>query len=113
MSAFTILLSALGVALVLGVPEGARSGTGSILREKVDARGVVGAELAAQTGWSVARGFLWQILLPDAEGRFRPARPDQVFRTGQAFRLCIEPQCDLWVYLLNRDPEGHEVVLLP
>src|SRR4051812_23391317 len=113
MSALTIPLSALGVALALGVPEGPRSGTRSILREKVDARGVVGADLAAQTDWSVARGFLWQILLPDAEGRFQPARPDQVFRTGQAFRLGIEAQCDLWIYILNRDPEGREVVLLP
>ncbi|MGA2704911.1 MAG: hypothetical protein ABSH35_27950 [Isosphaeraceae bacterium] len=45
----------------------------------------------------MARGFRWQILLPDAAGRFQPARPDQIFRTGQALRLCIEAQCDLWI----------------
>src|SRR3954471_18855790 len=70
MNALTIFLSTLGVALALGGSEGPKSRMRSILREKVDARGVVGADLAAQTGWSVARGFQWQILLPDAEGRY-------------------------------------------
>jgi hypothetical protein len=61
----------------------------------------------------VARGFRWQILVPDAAGQFQPARPDRVFRTGQAFRLRLEAQCNLWIYILNRDPDGGEVVLLP
>jgi hypothetical protein len=130
MGVLAIPLAMMGMALVFALPMGSQAGTRSILREKVDARGRVGDDLAlpffgasipgfvglltgrgpfspafalipgrsddlaAKTGWRMARGFRWQILLPDAAGRFQPARPDQIFRTGQALRLCIEPQCD-------------------
>jgi hypothetical protein len=113
MSVFAIPLTTIGVALAFSLPLGSQAGTRTILREKVDAQGRVGDDLATRTGWRVARGFRWQILLADATGRFQPVRPDQIFRTGQAFRLCIEAQCDLWIYILDRDPAGREMVLLP
>jgi hypothetical protein len=113
MSGLAISMAAMGAAMVIVLPSGPQAGTRTILREKVDAHGTVGDDLAARTGWRVARGFRWQILVPDAADRFEPTRPDRVFRTGQAFRLRLEAQCNLWIYILNRDPDCREVVLLP
>jgi hypothetical protein len=88
-------------------------GERNIIRARTDAQGVADEELAARTGWRVARGFQWQILLQGPDGLYRPARPDRPFETGQAFRLELEADSDLWIYLLNRGPDGSEVVLLP
>jgi hypothetical protein len=85
----------------------------NILREQTDAGGRVQAEVAAEGGWQSARGFRWQILLEGPDGRYRPARADRTFRTGERFRLEIEADSDLWLYVLNRGPDGSEVVLLP
>ena len=71
MGVLAIPLAMMGMALAFAPPMGSQAGTRSILREKVDARGRVGDDLAAKTGWRMARGFRWQILLPDAAGRFQ------------------------------------------
>ncbi len=83
-----------------------------IVRDNIQADGQVSTQLAAQTGWARVLGCRWQMWV-NVEGKYRSVRPDQVFRTGQAFQIKVTADTDLWIYVLNRDSVGNEVVLLP
>ena len=91
----------------------AQTTTRDILRQRTSADGVPDASLAAQTGWSTVRGYVYKVLLKAPDGSYKPADPRQPFTTGQSFRLEIEAHNDLWFYILNRGPNGDERILLP
>lgn len=101
------------VATVAVGPVRAQPVARNIVRAETDAQGVVSDDLAAQTGWRTARGFEWQILLRGDDRSFRPADPTRIFRTGEAFKLEIEADTDLWIYVLTRGPDGDETLLFP
>jgi hypothetical protein len=103
------------LAVLLGWPGAVpgQSGQRNIVRTQTDNQGGVSADLARQTGWRTARGFNWEILLQQPDGAFKPVPPNRAFRTGEAFRLEIEADTDLWVYVLNRGPDNSETVLFP
>lgn len=86
--------------------------TRAIVREHVNAAGQLSPELAAATGWSRVLAFQWQMHVLQA-GEYQAVRPDQVFQTGTRFRLKVIADTNLWIYVLNRDPLGDDVVLLP
>ncbi len=87
--------------------------TRAIVREHVSAQGQLSPELAAATGWSRVLAFQWQMHASQDGIRFTSVRPDQLFQTGTRFHLKVIADTDLWVYVLNRDAAGNEVVLLP
>lgn len=75
----------------------------------------VNVELRQLTGWETIRGFSWRIEQEDAvkPGTFTPADPRRIFRHGQNFRIRIDSYCDQYVYVLVRNADGTEEVLLP
>ena len=104
-------------ALILAAApaEPVRTDSDRMLREHVRSSGQVSKELAEQTGWSVLRGLRWRILLFNpADKQQTPVSPKTVFRTGQRVQVEIEAHvCDMWIYLLNVNPEGDVTVPFP
>lgn len=107
--ALLLVLSAAGVRAEEGY-----TGLRSIMREHVKADGQVDATLASTTGWNSVQGFSWQMfLVDDISGATTLTRYNREFATEQAFKLKIEAHTDLWVYVMNVEPSGKMVTLLP
>lgn len=83
--------------------------------DQVDHQGRVETALAQKTGWTVARGFQWRILVDEhGERQYLEVDPSKTLKTGQAFRVEVEADfCDLWIYMLNVDPNEEMTVLFP
>jgi hypothetical protein len=113
----TALAAPLAFVLLAGPPlRAAEQPSLEQLTAGVDAAGrITDPMLRQRTGWEVLRGFRWRIELedPNEPGQFRPADAGRTFRHGQRFRIRVEALCDLFVYVLNRNADGSEVVLLP
>ncbi len=88
--------------------------TRDILREHVQPDGQVGGQLAGDTGWTTMHAYRWQMLLVnDQTGEQTSVKPDQVFRTGTAFKLRIETYTDLYIYVLNVNSDKTVATLFP
>lgn len=72
-------------------------------------------QLRQQTGWETVRALAWRIEVerPEGSGSFVPADARGTFHHGQRFRLAVEAYCDLFLYVLVRNADGSEVMLLP
>jgi len=86
------------------------------IRHSVDEHGrVVDRALAEKTGWQTMHAFAWTVELEDSDhqGSFQATDPTQQFRHGQRFRLRLESATNLYIYVLIRNADGSEDVLLP
>jgi hypothetical protein len=91
-----------------------RASAKAMIVEHVEPSGRVDQSLAQQTGWNSLRGLAWQMLVVDeVDGSDVPADPAKQFRTNQAFKFQVEAYTDLWVYVMNVEPNGKMVTLLP
>jgi hypothetical protein len=105
---------ALSVCVPLAAHAEEYTGLRSIMREHVKHDGQVDATLASTTGWNSVQGFSWQMfLVDDISGATTLTRFNREFATEQAFKLKIEAHTDLWVYVMNVEPSGKMVTLLP
>ncbi len=85
-----------------------------LVSQHVDRYGMIDGELAEKTGWQTLRGFRWRIVLvDDVTKRETYSTSQQLFATGQAFKIQIDCYSDLWIYVLNVDPDGKMAMLLP
>ena len=86
----------------------------SMVVEHVGHDGAVDAELAEATGWQSLQGISYQMLLVDERtGKANLTPIEREFRTEQAFKLKIEAHTDLWIYVMNVEPSGKMITLLP
>lgn len=83
-----------------------------IIRERTDSHGVAHGNSLFETGWASVLALQWQLHVDEGKG-YRTVRPDQLFRTGQAFQLKVRAETELWIYVLNQNTSGGVVVLLP
>jgi hypothetical protein len=112
MKTWLTLIAALFLASLAHAEE--YTGLRSILREHVKHDGQVDATLASTTGWNSVQGFSWQMfLVDDISGATTLTRYNREFPADQAFKLKIEAHTDLWIYVMNVEPTGKMVTLLP
>lgn len=91
-----------------------KGNSAQILNQHVDRFGMIDDDLVRKTGWQTLRGFRWRIVVVDDITRMtRTADATEIFDTGQAFKIEVESYSDLWIYVLNVEPSGKMVVLLP
>lgn len=86
------------------------------LQDGVDEKGrVTDQRLVKRTGWRTVRAFEWWVELEDADnkGRYKPADASRLFHQGERIKIRVKAYCDLYVYILNRNADGSEVVLVP
>jgi hypothetical protein len=87
-----------------------------VLHDAVDASGrITDPALRAQTGWQTIHAFVWVLELADPQvaERFAAVDSGRTFRHDQRFRLRIGALTDLYVYVLVRNADGSEELLLP
>ncbi|MEO8497574.1 MAG: DUF4384 domain-containing protein, partial [Planctomycetota bacterium] len=85
-------------------------------REQVDSAGrITDDDLRQRTGWQTMHAFQWTIELeqPQGSGTFDAVSKKRVFRHGDVFRLRFETATDLYVYVLVRNADMSETILLP
>lgn len=83
-----------------------------ILRKIVDRDGNVSGELAEQ-GIKTATVVTYKILLVQNGMQQFVDEGDYVFKLGQQFRLAIEVDSDLYLFVLHEAPDGKRSVLIP
>lgn len=85
-----------------------------VIRQQVRPNGQANEALIADTGWQTVHGFSWQLLAVNAAtGAQTGVKADQVFRTGQPFKLRVQALTDLYIYVLNRNSGGGVATLFP
>lgn len=100
--------------LAIAIQAGETRGTKAMIVEHVQNDGHVDAELAEATGWNSLQGVSYQMLLVDERtGKASPTATEPEFLTKQAFKLSIEAHTDLWIYVMNVEPSGKMITLLP
>lgn len=85
-------------------------------RGQVDARGrITDKDLRQRSGWQTMHAFQWTIELerPAGSNEFVAVSKNQTFHHGDAFRLRFETATDLYVYVLVRNADKSETILLP
>lgn len=88
--------------------------TRGIIRASVDRNGKVGGELKKATGIENATSINYKIQLLGTDGSEKIVDPkNHVFRIGEQFRLLLEADSDLYVYVFHEGPDGLRTVLMP
>lgn len=86
----------------------------SILRKGIDDQGRVHGELAEMTGFKTATSLGYKILLLDENGAEQSVDPaTTTFQFGQQFRIEIEADSDLYVYVFHEGPDSVRTILMP
>lgn len=111
-------LFAVGAALAVATPSFAADGqkftTRGIIRAGVDNSGRVHGELAKLTGLANATSINYKVLLLEADGKERFVNEsDTTFKFGQQFRLAIESDTDLYLYVFHEGPDSVRTILMP
>ncbi|QDU59663.1 hypothetical protein Pan216_04940 [Planctomycetes bacterium Pan216] len=88
--------------------------TRGIIRAGVDKSGRVHGDLAKLTGLKNATSLNYKILLMNRDGTEKVVNEkDHTFTLAEQFRLIIEADSDLYVYVFHEGPDGIRTVLLP
>lgn len=86
----------------------------SVLRKGIDDQGRVHGELAEVTGLKTATSLGYKILLLESDGSEKSVDPSAMtFKFGQQFRIEIEADSDLYVYVFHEGPDGVRTILMP
>ncbi|MCA9268509.1 MAG: DUF4384 domain-containing protein [Planctomycetales bacterium] len=109
-----LTLLALATVMFTAVAAAEYAGPRGIFRDHVGRNGAASLELTEATGWSSVQAFSWQMyLVDDLTGASTVTRYNRDFRTEQAFKLKVEAHTDLWIYVMNVEPNGKMITLLP
>lgn len=86
-----------------------------IVRKGIDRDGHVrpDSELAKLTKVKVATSVNYRILLLEPDGKERSVPEDFEFKLGQQFRLEVEADSDLYLYVFHEGPDGSRTILMP
>lgn len=86
----------------------------SIIRKGIDDQGRVHGELAEVTGLANATSLAYKILLLNDDGSESTVNAgDTTFKFGQQFRIEIEADSDLYVYVFHEGPDNIRTILMP
>lgn len=86
----------------------------NIARKGIDDQGRVHGDLAEVTGLKTATSLGYKILLVDENGAEQSVDPAKtVFQPGQQFRIEIEADSDLFIYVFHEGPDAVRTVLMP
>lgn len=86
----------------------------SIIRKGIDDQGRVHGELAKATGLANATSLAYKVLLLNDDGSEKNVDAgDTTFSFGQQFRIEIEADSDLYLYVFHEGPDGVRTILLP
>lgn len=86
----------------------------SIIRKGIDDQGRVHGELADATGLANATSLAYKILLLNDDGSESSVDAGKTtFKFGQQFRIEIEADSDLYVYVFHEGPDGIRTILMP
>jgi hypothetical protein len=85
-----------------------------IIRAGVDKDGKVHGELAQATGLVNATSLGYKVLLKDKDGQWQTVNPaNYEFRLGQQFRIELEADTDMYLYVFHEDKSGERSILVP
>lgn len=88
--------------------------TRGIIRSGIDKDGKVHGDLAKLTGMANATSLSYKILLLGKEGKEQFVdEASYTFKVGQQFRLEIECDSDLYLYVFHEGPDRTRTVLIP
>ena len=113
MRASVILLAAMSLARVGPAQAEDEITFRGIIRAGVDRHGVVHGEFAKATGLAKATSLTYKILVLEPNGSERVVDEKTAFRIGQMFRLRVEADTDVYLYVFHEDPKGKQSILLP
>ena len=86
----------------------------SIIRKGIDDQGRVHGDLAQVTGLANATSLAYKVLLVKEDGTEANVDAAQTtFQFGQQFRIEIEADSDLYVYVFHEGPNGTRTILMP
>lgn len=105
---------AVALSMACGVTWAEDFKTRAIIRAGVDRNGRVHGELAQLTGLKNATSINYRILLLQPDGKEKFVDEDEyTFKFGEQFRLEIEADNDLYLYVFHEGPDGKRTVLVP
>lgn len=108
-----IALAAIGLAVGLASAE-EKIRTRGIIRAGVDSTGRVHGDLAKLTGLANATALSYKVLLQDDSGKEHFVdEKNYTFKVNDRFRIQIEADTDLYLYVFHQDPHGKRTVLVP
>jgi hypothetical protein len=85
-----------------------------IIRKGIDGQGRCHGDLAKTTGLANATSLAYKVLLLNADGSESSVDASKTtFHFGQQFRIEIEADSDLYVYVFHEGPDGVRTILLP
>lgn len=86
-----------------------------IIRSGIARNGEVrpGSDLAKVTNFKIATSIDYKVLLLEENGQERSVPMDYEFKIGQQFRLEIEANNDLYLYVFHEGPNGDRTILMP
>ena len=103
----------LGAAVSAGADD-AEYKVRDIVRAGIDKDGRVRGRLAKLTGIANATSLTYKVILLEEKGTERQVdEAEYVFRPGQKFRLAVEADTDLYLYVFNQNAKGVRTVLMP
>jgi hypothetical protein len=86
----------------------------SIIRKGIDDQGRCHGDLAKTTGLANATSLAYKVLLLNPDGTESSVDASKTtFRFGQQFRIEIEADSNLYVYVFHEGPDGVRTILLP
>ncbi|MBY0588529.1 DUF4384 domain-containing protein [bacterium] len=86
----------------------------SIIRKGIDDQGRCHGDLAKATGLANATSLAYKVLLLNPDGSESSVDASKTtFRFGQQFRIEIEADSNLYVYVFHEGPDGVRTILLP
>lgn len=86
----------------------------NIARKGIDDQGRVHGDLAEVTGLKTATSLGYKVLLVDENGAEESVDPAKtIFKPGQQFRIEIEADSDLFIYVFHEGPDSVRTVLMP
>src|SRR4051794_14597977 len=84
----------------------------TIIRAGVDAKGKAHGEFAKITKIKNLTAVSYKLLVLDESGKERFVdEKEHVFKVGQQFRLLIEAETDVYIYVFHEGPDGVRTVL--
>lgn len=116
MNGFTARFAMCAAGLFLASTAFAEEGVSfrGIIRAGMDHNGHVHGNFAKQTGLVNASSLSYKILLLDKDKKEKAVNEkDFTFEMGQQFRVQIETDNDMWLYVFHEGPDGTRTILMP
>lgn len=109
----TVLIAAAAIVGLATKAEEADVRERGIARQGIANDGTVRGELKNLLKLDKATSIHYTILLTQPDGTAKPVREEAGFKIGQQFRVEIEADRDLYIYVFHEGPKGERTILLP